>query len=431
MLRAKRWLLTVSAVVAFSYSVAVFATNGMFLIGYGAKSRGMGGTAIAMHDESTVTATNPAGSSFLTDSRSFQGDIGLMIFNPQRRAGCCQVPDGEVSKNEWYVIPNMAAALQWSKTMSLGFSFVGAGGGGTTYDRPLFPTLTGGDQGVYLALAEMSLAAAFRVHEDHAIGIGPVIGIQAFRAFGLDRFRSFSRFPDRLTNNGADYATGGGLRVGYQGHFFDDQLTVGAMGTTRLYMSKFDKYKGLFASGRLDTPGNAGLGFAYTPKAIEIMTVAFDWQYTFYESVRAIGNRTLPIVPNVIQTSDQLLGDKNGPGFGWQDQNVYKLGLELRPTEKIALRAGLNVGNSPVRDQPGDGEVEFNTLAPAVTKKHYTVGATYAFTPNSQVNFSYVHSKRNTVIGVLPSGTQLPFEDQEVLLEMRQHATDISYSLIF
>ncbi len=53
---------TLALALAVAMPTPAFATNGMFMIGYGVKSVGMGGVAIAFAQDALVGATNPAAS---------------------------------------------------------------------------------------------------------------------------------------------------------------------------------------------------------------------------------------------------------------------------------------------------------------------------------------------------------------------------------
>jgi len=68
--------------------------------------------------------------------------------------------------------------------------------------------------------------------------------------------------------------------------------------------------------------------------------------------------------------------------FGWDDQIVYKVGAEFRPSDKLALRAGFNYGESPIKGGtilPATGmDAAFaNYPFPAVSETHVTLGLGY------------------------------------------------------
>ncbi len=107
-----------------------------------------------------------------------------------------------------------------------------------------------------------------------------------------------------MTNNGYDSSSGWGVRVGYQGEF--DGFRLGAVYSSKMQMSSFDKYKGLFAEqGAFDIPASYGLGAAFT--GLKDWTFAFDWMYIDYGDVPSIANQGMTGAP---------LGANNGPGFG-------------------------------------------------------------------------------------------------------------------
>ena len=163
-----------------------------------------------------------------------------------------------------------------------------------------------------------------------------------------------------MTNNGTDSSTGIGLRLGYQGRL-GDALTIGAAYATKMSMSEFDKYKGLFAeNGGFDIPSNYSLGVAFMPTPA--LTFALDYGRINYSDVKSVSNPSQP--------PQAPLGAANGPGFGWQDIDVFKLGVAWRMSEAWTLRAGYNRGDNPIIPR----DVTFNILAPGVMKDHYTAG---------------------------------------------------------
>jgi long-chain fatty acid transport protein len=71
----------------------------------------------------------------------------------------------------------------------------------------------------------------------------------------------FSSDPANLTGDENSTAFGFGFKVGYQGKLTED-LSFGAAFQSKVYMSEFERYAGLFAqAGDFDVPANwqAGL----------------------------------------------------------------------------------------------------------------------------------------------------------------------------
>jgi len=400
-----------------------FATNGMFLIGFGGASRGMGGVAYAMNDSSMFAATNPAAMGLLEGAG--QVDIGASVFNPLRSTACCNAPNGVKSGANWFLIPSMGGAMRFNRKISVGMTFVGAGGGSTRYNTNFFGGA--GSLGINLMQGVMSPTIAYRLSKTQSVGLSPVIMMQTFRAYGLQPFIQFSADKSNVTNRGNDWSVGGGVRLGYQGRFLNNRITIGGAWQSRLYMTKFSKYRGLFAEqGSFDGPENFGAGVAI--KLVDKLTVAFDVQRYLYEDIKAIGNRSLPIT--AAANSPRSMGRNDGPGFGWKNQTVYKIGLQFEYSPKWTFRAGYNYGKTPIRDNPGSGELEFNVLAPAVVEKHITGGFTYKISRVSAVTFSAMHAFKNSQNVVIDPNTQLPFSGP-IEISMKQNAWDFGYTYKF
>jgi long-chain fatty acid transport protein len=114
-------------------------------------------------------------------------------------------------------------------------------------------------------------------------------------------------------------------------------------------------------------------------------------------------------------------GLSNGPGFGWRDATVFKLGASYNINESLTLRAGYNHTDQPIKHS----EVLFNVLAPAVVQDHLTLGGTYKVSDKSELSFNYVHAFSNTVSGTNAIPAQ--FGSGNVDLKMRQDSVGISY----
>ena len=83
-----------------------------------------------------------------------------------------------------------------------------------------------------------------------------------------------------------------------------------------------------------------------------------------------------------------LLGANNGLGFGWNDINVYRIGLQYRVDSQWTIRSGYSWNDSPISNR----EILFNVLAPAVIKRHITFGISYTPTPDSEWSLGYLHA---------------------------------------
>lgn len=411
------------------------ATNGYFSHGYGMKAKGMGGVSTALAQDSYGGANNPA--SMVWAGSRF--DIGAEVFMPDRdaeRAGAT-IPslNGKVrSDKRYFLVPEMGYNRMLSDDLSLGVTVYGNGGMNTTYPEGNFNCGGGpanilcgsGTLGVDLMQLVVAPTVAYKLNPQHAVGLSLLLGYQRFKAQGLQAFDNapgfppFTGAPGSVTNVGTDSASGVGLRVGYMGRL-TDSFSVGASYSGGIKMSRFDKYAGLFAeAGDFDIPANYNVGVAFSPDAK--WTVALDWGRILYSKVASVGNPSLPVAP---------LGADNGPGFGWKDIDVLKLGVAWQMSDTLTLRAGYNRSDNPI----GSSDVTFNILAPGVMKDHFTLGFTYAGCKNCELTGMLMIAPRQSVSGPsLFNGLPIPGVQNEAgneTIGMKQKAFGIAWGYKF
>jgi len=251
-----------------------------------------------------------------------------------------------------------------------------------------------------------------------SIGLTPIIAAQRFKARGLQPFRALSVSPDKVTNNGYDYSWGGGVRIGWLGSMLNDQLNVGISYQSKLWMTDFDDYEGLFANGgEFDVPAvfNVGLAFLITPE----LTLVTDFKRIFYDDIDALSNTNDIAFSEIFANPAKRLGGDQGLGFGWDDINVYSIGLQYQTSEKLTLRTGFSAADEPWKNV----NTLFNVLAPATVKKHASLGASYNLNNQGRINFAYTHAFKNTI-----EGTSTFTGPQTGYVWMRQDMVQISYS---
>ncbi len=441
--------LVLAFALALVFPVTAFATNGMNMIGYGAKATGMGGAGVAYPQDAMAAAYNPAG---MTEVGQMRLDATIELFYPPRAAfhdAGSPLGDTDVkSHDNLYPIPAIGVVMSDQSTpMALGMAIIGAGLG-TNYnqsDESFFdpvgttPALTGYKRvGVFLMQMQMLPSMAIRVDDNHSIGASLVIAMQTFRAFGLEAFAGLGYTTDKnsLTNKGNDWSFGGGYRLGWLGKFFNKQLNVGINYAPRVHMQKFNEYRGLFANhGEFDIPTNYALGLAYklTPKT----NVAFDVERILWHQISSIGNpgplasnpaQFYPLCPVGTDNTQCKAGGDLGLGFGWTNQTVYKLGMDYKWSPTLTLRGGLNYGKAPI---PED-QVLFNMLAPATTEKHVTFGFTKNFGKDSDFTFTFMRAFKNTICGPTafgPGGAIVI--GSNACISMQQYSLGFAYGLKF
>ncbi len=364
------------------------ATNGYFSHGYGVKAQGLAGTGIALPQDALAAATNPAGTAFVGDRL----DLGLTWFRPSRgseingnRAGLNGSYDGNDTQN--FVIPEIGYVKQLSPSIAAGVAVYGNGGMNTDYGSNPFRAFGGnGSAGVNLEQLFISPSLAYKLNEDHALGVAVNFAYQRFKAEGIVPFAAFSSAPGSFTNQGNDSSTGWGIRLGYTGRITPD-VTLGLTWASKTKTGDFDKYKGLFAEqGGFDIPANFGAGVAW--KATDKLTLAADLQRIQYSDVKSVGN------PLSNLFSGNLFGTSNGPGFGWKDVNVVKIGVAYE-LQEWTLRGGYSYATQPIPSS----QTLLNILAPGVVQNHLSLGATWNHGKTGELSFAYTHAFKTTVNG--------------------------------
>ncbi len=399
---------TVALIAAGAVAASeVQATEGYFQNGVGARHKGMAGAGVANTNDATAITLNPAG--LVHAGRQLNGSVSAFL--PFRELDATtplgfpfEITKGGKTKSDSniFAVPNIAYSHPISENTVLGFSLSGNGGMNTDYADTIntacvVPGATGifcgGPAGVDLNQVYISGAFAHKINKYVSVGIAPVLAIQRIRFKGLGFFAGipgFTTTPSSLRNPGYSYSVGAGVRLGLEVSPTDD-LRIAASYQSRTFMSKFKKYKGLFAQGGdFDIPMSAQIGVAYdfTPD----LTGMLDFRYIAYKSVRSIAN---------FQTATAPLGASNGSGFGWKNMKVIKVGLEYKANDALTVRGGYSYNNNPIRKS----QVFFNIFAPAVSQHHITAGATYKFSENSDLEFAAMFSPNAKKTGVIgPAG---------------------------
>ncbi|MEK7788925.1 MAG: outer membrane protein transport protein [Planctomycetota bacterium] len=389
------------------------ATDGYFSHGYGIKAKGMGGAQTAVAQDAMIAATNPAGMAFVGD----RFDVGIDWFSPQRnatRSGAAAIDGSADSGSTNFFIPELGLNKMITPNLAVGLTIYGNGGMNTNYPTGQITSAAGvatcnnflnmGGQptassnnllcgtsrlGVDLMQVIFAPTVAYKVTPNHSFGISPLIGYQRFKAEGLQGFAAYSEDKNNLTNRGYDDASGLGVRIGWMGKI-SDAVTLGAAYSSKIYMTPFEKYKGLFANqGDFDIPENYNVGIAI--KILQPLLFAMDYQRINYTSVASVSNPST----NGGATIANTLGGDGDRGFGWSDVNVWKFGLQYQATDKLALRAGYNHTDNPISAR----DVTFNIISPGVVTDHYTAGLTYKIGKSSELTIAYMHAASNSVTG--------------------------------
>lgn len=415
-----------AAVALFSLSSAAQATDGYFENAYGTRSKGLAGADVAFSQDAISPALNPAGLTSVGNRLDIEGEF----FSPLRHYTASggnnqgfQLTDGTFNSNKnYYFIPTVGWSHKLDESQSIGLALYGNGGMNTDYAHVTNPN---GTNGVFYSgktgvdMAQGFLQATYAHSFDHgrySLGVSPILAIEYFEAQGLGTFGQFgfSSAPNKLTNNGREYAFGVGYKVGGQAELVEG-VRLGVSYKSRTYTSKLNDYAGLFTGqGSFDIPSSLDTGLSWAIN--DSVTTAFDVQQIFYSEVNAVGNPLQPLF------SGALLGAGNGPGFGWKDMTVYKFGTQWKQSDQLTLRGGFSYGQQPIPSS----QVLFNILAPAVQQWHIDGGFSYSLPNKDQLSFAFMYSPQNTVSGPNPLAP-----GQDISLTMTQYSLSLGWSRQF
>ena len=306
----KRSLLAIaiSGVVA---SPAVNATNGYFSHGFSTKEKGLAGAGTAYSQDAMAAATNPAGMAFVGERM----DVGIQLFSPSPRSytvtgsplppppapgsnpaipfgsAINAAPGVEVeSDNDLFLIPSFGYNYALSSDSTVGVSVYGNGGMDTEYPASSTPfgagTFGAGTAGISLAQLFVNVSFAKKIDAKNAFGGSVILVGQRFIAEGLEAFSAFSSDPGNLSGNRKSDSFGAGVKVGYQGEV-SPGIRIGVSYQSKISMSEFDEYKGLFAEGGdFDIPQTYSIGASFDvgPSGV----IVADVQQIDYSGVASI-----------------------------------------------------------------------------------------------------------------------------------------------
>ena len=266
--------------------------------------------------------------------------------------------------------------------------------------------------GINLSQLFLEVTYSIKIARKHSIGISGIEAYQMFEAEGLQAFGQMSMNSEKLTNNDVNNSVGYGAKIGYLGKL-TDKLSLGVEYQSKIFMSEFENYSGLFAEqGDFDIPSNWTVGLAY--KYSKKLTLAFDVKQIRYTDVKAVSN---PLTdPTIVP-----LGSDNGPGFAWQNLMIFKLGGQYIANKEWIYRAGYSYG---LKNIP-ENQLLFNILAPGVSQNHIAAGFTRILsTKKNALDLSLMYSPANSLSG--PNSIWIL--RQTIEIKMSQFELELGYS---
>jgi len=448
-----------TAIATLLITTPLWATNGYFTHGTGTKNKAMAGSGLAMPEDAISVANNPAAAM----AGAGKYDLGIAIFSPKRDykttssmangqcgpMGCAFTigPNDLNSDNDYHYIPHMAGAWAINDNSAWSLAFYGKGGmntqwvGGTATFDPTqtgefvgtFPGtygggLLGGNGGTGVDFSQAFLEAGYARSPTEKFTWGAsLVGVaQVFSARGVGTFGGWTESaalgmpPTSLSNNGHDKSFGVGGKFGIQWDA-TDTVSFAAAYQMKIKMGKLDDYSDLFAGhGNMDIPADLKLGLTVRPNSS--FALNFDYEKIWYNNVKSVGNPFSNLFMcsqvNPMGSSDYCLGGSKGPGFGWNNMNVYKIGAQWTAGNDWTWRAGFSHGKQPIPQS----EVMFNILAPGVIEDHLTFGFTRKLSSGNEFNTAFMYGFNKKVTGANPLDPS-----QDISIKMHQWELEFSY----
>jgi long-chain fatty acid transport protein len=389
----KNGLFLTTALVSVVIAGEALATNGTKLPGYGVANFGMGGAGIGYALDATAAANNPAGMGFIGSRHDF--GISTIFVDVRTSAFGRDIRDNGFAA----AIPNGGFNIDLKNGWTFGLSSWGAGAG-VNYGEKFIPSPFAPGSNFRSNLAQTFIAptATYEIAPGHRIGFSVVGLVQRITLGGL-------QFAG-VDNRGVDWSFGAGVKVGYMGQIAPN-MTLGVTYASPVWSTSFGKYDDVLAGkGRLTMPQEAGVGVAI--KLVPLLTMAIDYQWINWSASRAAGN---------VFGSPGALGASNGPGFGWKDSHIIRVGLDYKVNEHLNVRIGGNFSNNISR-----GNSTFlSALAPLISGPAVTSGFTYKISPTTEVSASIAHEFQRSRKGTGPSaGVDLSLANTYVIVGFGQ-----------
>ncbi len=403
------------------------ATLGIFEHGTGIKALGYGGVSYIGVDESTAISANPA-LAFGLGGRFDLGADFLVVRGGTKISGNAAGPDeyyGSTGK-KYFPIPQFGVTTRIADHWAFGVSAFAAGLG-PDYPRSPYARFAQGQGAAVeagsasaqnsLKIAGISFVLAHEVLPGQSIGLAANVQHQSLSTDGTLPFGAVSESPEFVGNQGQHGGFGASFTLGWTGHitpWLDGALSY----RSKTWQQKIEQYRGLLPDqGRLALP--AIFGGALLFKLAPEWNAAVEYQHFAYQRSNAFGN-SLGLL-----FEGRPLGSDNGPGFGWNNQNVYKLGIQHQWAKDWILRGGFIYSTQVL----SKSNTLFNGLAPATPKFHVTGGFTYAFGKGSEITMFGAVSDHRTVRG--ENSIPAAFGGGEADIDFQSINVGVSYGLRF
>jgi long-chain fatty acid transport protein len=409
-------LLTLWCVFASVWALSATAhASGYAIWEQGAAATGRAGAVLASPTDPSTIFFNPAG---LADIGGFQAYFGGTMVLP---VGGYEAADGKAYERtlRGYFPPNLYLSYGEKDKWAAGLGLFVAFPLGIDWQKD-FPGSYRIDR-VDLKIPTVQPTFSMRLSKEFSFGVGFNLALGTMAE--LERDLPLAPYPKGHINLGASGAMGYGGTVGI---LFTpvSNLRIGANYRSAMKLSFEGKAHFTFdpsipaairtglpsdQTGNLEitTPHVVGAGVAWdiTPN----FTIELDWQHFFWSVFEELRLKFGPpptggtAVPGDCTPAGSPAGVSHvcSPR-NWYDSSQFRLGVEYRPTPKLAVRGGYIFDMAPVPASRVD------PILPDSHRHDFSVGVGYQFTSNVRFDFAYMlvyFTRRNSPEVLQPTET--------------------------
>lgn len=352
----------------------VWATQGVHLVGYGAKAQAMGGASVAYPQDAITAANNPAGMSQIDNQIDM--DIQLIYASADLEFGSS---NNQIDGNIIVPIPEFGINYRYSPDITIGLS-TAARGVAFKYKKPVLPISGLLRPAGSLTQVDLMPTITYKPRSDLVFGLSAVFAYQQFEAQGIPGPFINGQNPP----HGKDDAWGVGLSTGLLWMPYDD-ISFGLSYKPKMKMSKLDNYKNdLFSisRGSIDSPESFKMGIAKNLN--EKLDLAFDIEHVKWGDVPAF--RDL---------------------FNWRDQTIFKGGLKYQYSDDISLRTGFSFSRQHITSN----DIAQNFLLVGINSNAFSMGLSKRINDKSEFTIVSEYDFGSNIKGTNQSeGTYLDAE---------------------
>jgi long-chain fatty acid transport protein len=332
----------------------------------GTKSMGRAGAVMAKPLDALVIAYNPAGLAWV-DEQLNVGGTWIRQDGRARFSGNTLVQGGYQSHERASTfLPDVGACMHYYQcNWTVGVAAYTRDFVKTNYGRA-FPQFGTTKLGLEYEHETVSPAFAVKFGRYHSFGVSLDLMAHRLKVNGLENLAVFSERPNKFTNEGYDYAFGVGCTVGILSEIWDC-THVALAWSPAISMENFRKYKGLLAEkGQLHFADRYMAGISID--LFDNFTFELDGEHAGWNHIPALHHR----IERLLEDGEEF-GSEDGPGLGWMDQMIWRMGIEYVYNESISLRAGYQHSRSPIHGS----QTLLNMLTPNVIEDWITAGLTW------------------------------------------------------